>query len=439
MPFSVSSIFVFFNEFSFIFCTNSLKEIPIFCKKGPISIYSYQLFYAKIGTFAKKITYYYSEDIYHIMKQIIAFIKKETVLTVAWILAVISAFWIHPTKEYIGYIDFKSLGILWSLMVIMAGLKGIGFFDKVGQKLLKKAKNSHQLTLILVFLCFFSSMFITNDVALITFVPFAIFMLEACNREDLLIPVIALQTLAANLGSMLMPIGNPQNLYLYGISKMKLSHFIIWMLPYSGITLLMLLISTFFIRDKFVPLDETANIKTAHLSRRQLCVYAILFILALLVVSRIVPYYYLAIAVLIAVFLMNKKVLLQIDYALLFTFVGFFIFTGNLGNMKTINHWLTKLVEGEEVITGVLASQVISNVPAALLLSEFTTDYKSLLIGVNLGGLGTLIASMASLISFKLLAHAHNERKGRYLLHFTWLNILYLIVLMGECFILLKF
>lgn len=365
------------------------------------------------------------------MNKVIAFVKKETVLTVAWILAVISAFFVHPGKGYIGYIDFKSLGILWSLMIIMEGLKQIGFFDKVGQKLLRRANNSFQLTLILVFLCFFSSMFITNDVALITFVPFAIFMLETCDREDLLIPIITLQTLAANLGSMLTPIGNPQNLYLYGLSGMGIPAFLKLMFPYTAMTFVLLVLSSFCIKNKFAPLSEGAHIKSQKISYTKLAAYGILFVLALFVVARIVPYYILVFCVLIGVFLVDKKVLPSIDYALLFTFVGFFIFTGNLGKLPAINNWLTKLVAGHEVLTGVLSSQFISNVPAALLLSEFTEDIKSLIIGVNLGGLGTLIASMASLISFKLLAHSHNERKGKYLLVFTLVNLIYLTILLA--------
>lgn len=370
------------------------------------------------------------------MKSIVSFIKKETVLTVAWMLAIISAFLVPPSVDYVKYIDFKSLGILWSLMVIMAGLKGIGFFDKVGLKLLKHADNCRILSFILVFLCFFSSMFITNDVALITFVPFAIYILEVCNKEKLLIPVITLQTVAANLGSMLTPIGNPQNLYLYGISGLSLVEFILLMLPFSGVTLLMLVFSVFMIKDTSAVGENAVKIKTDKLSYPKLMVYGILFILSLLVVGHIVPYYILTGLVLAVVFFMDRSVILSIDYALLFTFAGFFIFTGNLGQLQEINRLLTSLVNGREVLVGVLASQFISNVPAALLLSDFTLNYKDLIIGVNLGGLGTLIASMASLISFKLLAHSHNELKGRYLGVFTVSNLIYLAVLFALKFIL---
>ncbi|MBQ0059999.1 MAG: citrate transporter [Lachnospiraceae bacterium] len=363
------------------------------------------------------------------MKKVIAFIAQETVLTVAWILAIISMFFFHPSTDYIEYIDVKSLGILWSLMVIMAGLKETGFFDKIGEKLLKRAKTGHQLALILIFLCFFSSMFITNDVALITFVPFAIFMLDACDREDLLIPVITFQTIAANLGSMLTPIGNPQNLYLYGLSGMSIDDFIALMLPYSALTAVLLLISSFLLKDRKHPLKVRLN--PHSFNKRQSVVYGILFLIALLVVCRLIPFYYLVYAVLAVVFFMDKKILIEIDYALLFTFVGFFIFTGNLGRLPSVVAVLTNLVNGHEVLAGVLSSQFISNVPAALLLSGFTENLKGLIIGVNFGGLGTLIASMASLISFKSLAHAKNHIKGRYFIYFTIANVIYLAILWG--------
>lgn len=370
------------------------------------------------------------------MKKVFAFVKKETVLTIAWVLAVVSAFFVTPNKHYIDYIDFRSLGILWSLMVIMAGLQRNGVFEAVGKKLLLKTKRVWQLVFVLVFLCFVFSMFITNDVALITFVPFAIYMLEECQKVKLMIPVIVLQTLAANLGSMLTPIGNPQNLYLYGISGLGADEFLLLMLPYTLMTVVLLVLSILFIKGKG---DAVQDVTEAHEGQSEsksriyarIFVYAALFVLALIVVARIVPYWILALCVLVLVLLMDWKAVVSVDYALLFTFVGFFIFTGNLGQIPAINQFLTNLVSGREVLTGVLSSQVISNVPAALLLSNFTDNYNSLIVGVNLGGLGTLIASMASLISFKLLAHKHNELKGRYFILFTLANIAYLIILLA--------
>ena len=366
------------------------------------------------------------------VSKILQFLKKETVLTIAWIAAVVSMFFVPPGAEYVGYIDFRSLGILWSLMVIMEGLKKIGLFRYVGQWLLQRTRRVWQLAAVLIFLCFFSSMLITNDVALITFVPFALYILAQTKMTELLIPVVVLQTLAANLGSMLTPVGNPQNLYLYGLSGIGFGEFLSLMLPYTAMTLVMLIASICFLKGKgrAVPQDALKGQEVYATPVPKILIYAGLFILALLVVLRFVPFWILCIVVLVAVFLLDRKVLISIDYALLFTFVGFFIFTGNLGRIESVSQFLTEIIAGREVLTGVLSSQVISNVPAALLLSGFTERYNDLIIGVNLGGLGTLIASMASLISYKVLAHNYNEKKGRYFLVFTGMNVLYLAVLL---------
>lgn len=374
-----------------------------------------------------------------ITEKALDFIKKETVLTIAWILAIVSAFFIPPNLQYLGYIDFRSLGILWSLMVVMEGFKKIGVFDHIGNQLLKRTKKVWELASVLVFLCFFLSMLITNDVALITFVPFTIYILTQIQIPQLLIPVIVLQTLAANLGSMLTPIGNPQNLYLFGLSGMSIVSFVALMAPYTGATMVLLIIAILFLRnkDQSIPSDLPEPPVNEEKNRRSgIWIYGVLFIIALLVVLRLIPYWLLCLIVLAAVFIFDKKVLVSIDYALLFTFIGFFILTGNLGNIPSISRFLTNMIAGREVLTGVVASQFISNVPAALLLSGFTSDYNSLIIGVNLGGLGTLIASMASLISYKALAHAYNEKKGRYFLLFTIMNFLFLGILLGLWFIL---
>ena len=178
-------------------------------------------------------------------EKIIVFVKKETVLVVAAILAVMSAFFVHPDQAYIDYIDFRVLGILLSLMIIMAGVQNNGIFDEIGQRLLAHTKNTAQLAFVLVFLCFFSSMVITNDVALLTFVPFALLTLQKCRQERLMVPVIVLQTIAANLGSMLAPIGNPQSLYLYNLSEMNVGEFLVFMLPYTVVSGVLLALTIF--------------------------------------------------------------------------------------------------------------------------------------------------------------------------------------------------
>lgn len=369
------------------------------------------------------------------MKRVVSFIKKETVLLAAWVLALISAFFVTPSRAYLGYIDFRSLGILWSLMVIMQGLKQNGVFSLVGTRLLAKTRKVWQLSAVLIFLCFFCSMFITNDVALITFVPFAVMMLQSCKKEELMIPVIVLQTVAANLGSMLTPIGNPQNLYLFGVSQMGVGEFVRFMLPYTILSGVLLIVCICFLKGKSDPVDAAISEKELLTNERgrveKACVYTGLFVLSLFVVGRVLDYRYMVAIVFVVVFFMEKKTIFHVDYSLLLTFVGFFIFTGNMGKIQTVSNLLQQVIQGREVALGVLISQCISNVPATLLLSGFTEEYKKLLLGVNIGGLGTLIASMASLISYKIFANTCNKEKGRYFIHFTMINIVFLIVLLA--------
>ena len=368
-------------------------------------------------------------------EKILEFIKKEVVLVVATVLAIVSAFVVPPSMAYMEYIDWHVLELLLCLMTVMAGLQRCGLFDWLGEALLKKTSKVWQLCLVLVMLCFFLSMVITNDVALITFVPFALVTLEKCKQERLLIPVVVLQTVAANLGSMLMPIGNPQNLYLYNISEMGLMEFILCMLPNTLISFVLIMLSLLFVKGKGeeISLSKIAQSQTAKerglIDKRQTAVYLVLFALSLLVVAKMVPVELVLGIVLIVVFCLDKSVLKKVDYCLLLTFISFFIFTGNLGNILVIRDTLQELVNGRELLIGIVASQGISNVPAALLLSGFTSDYRALLAGVNIGGLGTLIASMASLISYKILANKYNEKKGKYFKWFTIVNVLYLVIL----------
>ena len=357
--------------------------------------------------------------------------KIDTVLCIAWILAIISAFFVHPGKEYLGYIDFRSLGILWGLMVIIQGFKENSVFDRIAGFLLSKVTKSWQLSAMLIFMCFFGSMLITNDVALITFVPFALMILHDCEREDMMIPTVVLQTVAANLGSMLTPIGNPQNLYLYGLTGMSLIQFIKIMLPFSLVSALLLVFGLMIIpgRQKTLNRNDSSSITSHFGSKRQIIIYAVLFAIALLTVVRILPWYVFAIIVLVIVGGMDFKILFRADYILLLTFIGFFIFTGNMGRIEVISSFLEKVLIGREFAISVALSQVISNVPATLMLSGFTSDYTSLLIGVNVGGLGTLIASMASLISYKAYSKEYQEKSGKYLLFFTAVNVVFLIAL----------
>ena len=361
----------------------------------------------------------------NVSKKIVSFCKKETVLSIAIVLAVISSFFVHPDKEYLGYIDFRTLAILFCLMAVMAGLQEIGVFRFVAEKLLGRVNHIRGLVFILIMLCFFSSMLITNDVALITFVPFTITALKLSNQTKKLIWIVTVETIAANLGSMLTPIGNPQNLYLFSKFNMSMGDFISTILPYALLSLVLIVASCLFVgRDSLEsPKNKTEN----NFSKLHIGIYIALFIIALLTVFRVIPYLVTVAITIIAILIFDRKVITKVDYSLLLTFVFLFIFIGNLGEIKPISDFLKSIINDNEVLVGVISSQVFSNVPAAILLSKFTENAKDLLIGVNIGGLGTLIASMASLISFKFVA---KEKIGtvKYILIFSITNIVFLVL-----------
>lgn len=358
-------------------------------------------------------------------------------LCISVLLAVVSACVILPDEKYANYVDCRTLGLLFCLMTVMAGLQRMGLFRFLAQKMLERVHSLQQLVPLLIFLCFFSGMVMTNDVALITFVPFTFTVLSMAQEKKWLVSVTAMQTIAANLGSMLTPIGNPQNLYLYGISGMSLPDFLWLMLPYTITAVVLLLLwSLFSTRKKKAALSVTFEKKERLQDIYKLWMYGALFVLCILTVARLVDYRiaFASTVVLAAVF--DRKILRDVDYSLLLTFIGFFVFIGNMGRIPAFSGFIGSVIAGREAVTAVLASQCISNVPAALLLSGFTEDLPALIVGVNLGGLGTLIASMASLISFKHLAREMPEQKGRYLLYFTASNAVFLgILLVQYCWI----
>ena len=365
------------------------------------------------------------------MKAIIDYVKKEVVLCISFVLAFVSMVFVPLDVQYISYIDFHTLTILFCLMLVMAGLRNLGIFSMIGSWMLEKTNNVRSLSIVLVLLCFVFSMLITNDVALITFVPFAIDVLTMASLENYLIPTIVLQTIASNLGSMLTPIGNPQNLYLYSLSGMSMGKFIALMLPYTLVSLIGVLVACVILIDnKAVAVKVQSPRKLTEKGKSKAIVYLLLFFFALASVAHIISVYIVGIVTLIVVFLMDRKMLGKPDYALLLTFVFLFVFIGNMKRIPEIHSWLNSAILGHELIISVFASQVISNVPAAILLSGFTNDISTLIIGTNLGGLGTIIASMASLISFKYYGATEGKRNLTYLGLFTLLNIIFLAVLL---------
>lgn len=364
--------------------------------------------------------------------------KKEPVLAISVVLAVISMFFVRPDAAYASYIDFRTLAILFCLMVIVAGMRTIGVFDLIAEKLLRKVNSISGIVTILVLLCFFLSMVITNDVSLITFVPFAILILNKFSdqiRRHWLIPCVVMQTAAANLGSMMTPIGNPQNLYLYGKANLSVAAFFQLMFPYTALSLILLLIwigmHAKLGKQNKAKESIVFDAKNSTISdKKKFLVYLLLFFVSLLAVGHILSIWIVLVLVLIWAAAFDRGLFKSADYALLGTFAALFIFIGNLGRIPAFCEFLESLIQTREVIVAVVASQIMSNVPAAILLSGFTNQYQALIIGTNLGGLGTMIASMASLISFKYISREDPFGRGRYFAWFTVANVILLAILL---------
>lgn len=367
-------------------------------------------------------------------KKISEFFKKEIVTIIAFLLALISSFFVVPSKEYLNYIDYRTISLLFCLMTVMAGLNSLGVFRNLAVRLLRRVSNAIHLVITFVLLCFFSSMLITNDVALITFVPFTIITLNMAGLRKKIIYTVVLETVAANLGSMLTPIGNPQNLYLVSAFEIGIADFIKTILPYALLSLLLLIVASLFSGRELVSIKDRNEASKPDFKLTLL--YAVLFACSLLCVLRLIHYGVLLALVVLSVLIFDRKVFSKVDYSLLFTFIFLFIFIGNLGSIKAVSDYLFSIVSGNEVLTGIITSQVISNVPAAILLSGFTDDIASLLIGVNIGGLGTIIASMASLISFKFIQQ-EKISSSKYLFVFTAVNLVFLAANIAVYFVML--
>lgn len=366
------------------------------------------------------------------------FMKADTVLFISAVAAILTMFFVPPSTEYINYLNLRVLSLLFCLMAVVAGFQKTGVFLLLSERLLKRVKTIRSLSFVLIMLCFFSSMLITNDVALITFVPFAIIVLSMTGQSKYIIKVVVLQTIAANLGSMLTPIGNPQNLYLYTTFNIGMKEFVHITFPYTVVSFVLLCITVFIIKKE--PLNSNlpymTNWQTPSLARghktsnkvksSKIILYGILFLISIACVLRLLDYRIAFAIVLLTILFLDVQVLKRIDYSLLLTFVCFFIFVGNIGNIAIVKDFLADLLAKRELLVSIAASQIISNVPSAVLLSAFTDHYKTLILGTNIGGLGTLVASLASLISFKLYCKTEEAQSSKYLRTFTIYNVLFL-------------
>ena len=353
--------------------------------------------------------------------------RRDVVLTVSLCLAVLSCLIVPPGAAYVSYIDFDTLIVLFALMLIIEGLRQQNFLQCIAFQLLRRVDNVKALVATLVALCFFSSMFITNDVSLISFVPFGIMLLEMAHLRERICYTVTLMTIAANLGSMFTPIGNPQNLYLFSLSGLDLWSFLKLMAPYTlGAGVLLALCILFGYRQSRLSIEVGP---VQPLDQLMVCFYLVLFLLSVLTVGGLIPHVALLAVVMISIFWKKRSLFVQIDYSLILTFTFFFIFVGNLKQLDALEQGIATLLAGHDRLVGVLVSQVISNVPAAMLLSSYSGNIPELIVGTNLGGLGTLIASMASLISYKQIANQFPRERRHYLAVFTLLNLVFLLIL----------
>lgn len=362
-----------------------------------------------------------------ILKKAAGFVKAQPVLVIAFILAAVTVFIVPPDSEYSGYISRSVLIELFALMTAVAGLRSIGIFDTATRFILQKTGTVRRLGLALTLICFFSSMLVTNDVALLTFVPLTLLVFDNIHDEKSRILTIVLETAAANLGSMMTPVGNPQNLYLYDRYGLTAATFLKTMLPAGAVSLVCLILLTLLLPGKSCTSPERSE---GAVPKVKAGVYTLLFLLCIATVFRLVPDRVCLIAAVAAALLCNARLLLKVDYALLATFVCFFVFVGNIARIDAVRDFFSHAVEGRELFAGAVLSQFISNVPAAVMLSSFTENGTALLLGVNIGGLGTLIASLASLISFQFYRKAENAKTLRYFAVFSVVNFALLAVLL---------
>ena len=356
------------------------------------------------------------------------YFKSSVVPVVALAAAGITCFFVPFDREYLGYFDLQTLSCLFCTLAVVAAFKNIRFFVWLADIIVRRFKNMRNIVLALVFVTYFGSMVMANDMALITFLPLGYFVLDSCGNKKLTALTFIMQNIAANLGGMLTPFGNPQNLYLYSYFNIAAGEFFkIMALPFAVAFLLILGVCLFVKPEKAEVLS--APKKTPPVWR--IALYSALFVLSVLIVFRVFPYYWGLLAVTAALLIFDFRAFLRVDYGLLFTFCAFFVFSGNMARIPAVEEFLGGLVALDPLAFGVLSCQVISNVPSAVLLSKFTSDYANLLVAVNIGGLGTPIASLASLITLNTYRRVCPGQTKKYIAKFLLLNFSFLAVLIG--------
>ncbi len=356
----------------------------------------------------------------------IGFIKKNAVMCIALLAAAITCFFVPPDKEYFGYFDYKTLTCLFCVLAVVCALKNISFFYILARKIVQLFKTARISILVLVYITFIGSKLIANDMALLTFLPLGLFALTATGMQKYMAFTFIMQNIAANLGGMLTPFGNPQNLYLYNFFKIPNLEFMgIVAPPFILAVALITICCLIFVRSEPLILDDEKVI----LDPKKTVLYLALFALSIVIVFRGIPYWVGLIVIPPVLLIVDRKALAMVDYPLLLTFVFFFIFAGNKARIDVIRDFFSMLLEKNTLIFSTLSCQVISNVPSAILLSQFTGNYADLLVGVNIGGVGTLIASLASLITFREYTKHNPGKTAKYIGLFSAFNFGFLIVM----------
>lgn len=355
------------------------------------------------------------------MNRVIKWCRGQPVLVISFLAALFTVFIVPPDRGYLTYCNTSVLILLFCLMLAVAGLRSVGVFERITDTLLKRSGNIRRLGLIMMNLCFFSAMLVTNDVALLTFVPLTLQLFEGTDNDRSLIRMIVLETAAANLGSMLTPVGNPQNLYIYSEYGLTAGEFVSAMLP-AGIVSYGILTGLACGLLDSSPCSTYADHDFAPIPKGRAAGYFAVFLLCILSVLRVIPNIVCLGVSAAAVIFLDRKLFAKVDYALLGTFVCFFVFVGNIARIDAVSSFFSEILTGRELIISAMLSQVISNVPAAVMLSGFTENAKALLLGVNIGGLGTPIASLASLISYQFYSKSKGAHTGKYLKVFSAVN-----------------
>lgn len=360
-------------------------------------------------------------------------LKKDLVFTISLVLAALSCF-IQPPK--LEYINFHVLVCLFNLMLAIKAFEELKVLDKLAISLLNKCKNSKSVSAILILLCFISSMIVTNDVALLTFVPLTLVISKKTNMP--MMETVILQTIAANIGSSLTPMGNPQNLFIY-------SYFGIKPVPFFTTVVFMAILgisSLYFLIRKLKSTELKVYLTPVMIvDGKKAALWGIVLIIIIASIFGILHDQMVFIITFMISLLLNKKILVKIDYLLLLTFICFFIFIGNISHAEAVQTFASTSLKNPASIyfSSIFFSQIISNVPASILLAHFTTDWKPLLLGVNIGGLGTIISSLASVISYKLFIQSNPREGKQYLTKFTIYNFAFLLFFALVQFAILKF